>query len=474
MYQEKKSGWIKHLDFMLLDLVMQELAFFTAFLLRFKGNWYIENMAYRDGIYERMAVILFMIDIVVVFFTESYTGVLRRNRYQEFTHTVGHCFIVFGGLLIYMYGSRQSLYYSRSMLFMYLGLSIILEYFGRVLLKRFVRKRLIQDVNKSEMLLICERNNVDQCVRELAHNKYTEFKVSGIAVVDKDMVGQEIQGIPVVASADSLMEYIRTNVVDEVFIDGNTRASSEALAVELIEWGITVHIGLVHTDQMIPSRRLETYGNYTVLTGSMNIRNARQLFMKRLMDIVGSLVGLIFTGIAFIIFAPIIKIQSPGPVFYSQERVGRNGRHFRIWKFRSMYPDADKRKAELMEQNEMQGLMFKMENDPRIIPIGHFIRKFSIDELPQFWNILKGDMSLVGTRPPTVDEFEQYKCHHKARLAFRPGLTGMWQVSGRSDITDFEEIVRMDTNYIADWTLGLDIRIIFQTIGVVFTGKGSK
>ena len=288
---------------MLLDLVMQELAFFTAFLLRFKGNWYIENMAYRDGIYERMAVILFMIDIVVVFFTESYTGVLRRNRYQEFTHTVGHCFVVFGGLLIYMYGSRQSLYYSRSMLFMYLGLSIVLEYFGRVLLKRFVRKRLIQDVNKSEMLLICERNNVDQCVRELAHNKYTEFKVSGIAVVDEDMVGQEIQGIPVVASADSLMEYIRTNVVDEVFIDGNTRASSEALAVELIEWGVTVHIGLVHTDQMIPSRRLETYGNYTVLTGSMNIRNARQLFMKRLMDIVGSLVGLIFAGVAFIIGA---------------------------------------------------------------------------------------------------------------------------------------------------------------------------
>ncbi|MDD6147411.1 MAG: sugar transferase, partial [Lachnospiraceae bacterium] len=151
-----------------------------------------------------------------------------------------------------------------------------------------------------------------------------------------------------------------------------------------------------------------------------------------------------------------------------------NGRRFKIWKFRSMYPDADRRKAELMAQNEMQGLMFKMENDPRIFPIGHFMRKHSIDELPQFWNVLIGDMSLVGTRPPTEDEFKQYELHHKARLAFRPGLTGMWQVSGRSDITDFEEIVKLDTQYIANWTLGLDIKIIFKTIAVVFSGKGSK
>jgi lipopolysaccharide/colanic/teichoic acid biosynthesis glycosyltransferase len=139
-----------------------------------------------------------------------------------------------------------------------------------------------------------------------------------------------------------------------------------------------------------------------------------------------------------------------------------------------MYPDADKRLSELMDKNEMQGLMFKMDDDPRIIPIGRFMRKYSIDELPQFFNVLKGDMSLVGTRPPTENEFEKYKYHHKARLAFRPGLTGMWQVSGRSDITDFEEIVRLDTQYISNWTPLLDIKILFKTIGVVLSGKGSK
>ena len=144
--------------------------------------------------------------------------------------------------------------------------------------------------------------------------------------------------------------------------------------------------------------------------------------------------GLVLMGIAFVIFAPLIKLQSPGPIFYAQTRIGKNGRRFKFYKFRTMIVGADDMKKDLMEQNEMQGLMFKMEEDPRIFPVGKIMRKFSIDELPQFWNVLKGDMSLVGTRPPTEDEFEQYELHHKARLGIRPGLTGMWQVSDQLDI----------------------------------------
>ena len=183
--------------------------------------------------------------------------------------------------------------------------------------------------------------------------------------------------------------------------------------------------------------------------------------------------GLCVTVVITIIFGPVIYIQSPGSIFFSQERIGRNGRRFKIYKFRSMYPDAEERKKELMAQNKMQGLMFKMDNDPRIIPIGHFMRKTSLDEFPQFWNVLKGDMSLVGTRPPTVDEYEQYEMHHKARLAVKPGLTGMWQISGRSDIVDFEEVVRLDTKYIENWNIALDLRILLKTVLVLIKREGS-
>ena len=193
------------------------------------------------------------------------------------------------------------------------------------------------------------------------------------------------------------------------------------------------------------------------------------------MDICGELIGIVLTGIACIVVVPAIKLSDPGPAFFSQERIGKNGRRFKIYKFRSMYMDAEARKKDLMDQNEMSGLMFKMENDPRIIKkVGKFIRDTSIDELPQFWNVLKGDMSLVGTRPPTVEEYEMYEMHHLKRISIKPGITGMWQVSGRSDIKDFEEVVRLDTQYIMNWEISLDIKILLKTILVVLKKEGSK
>ena len=200
----------------------------------------------------------------------------------------------------------------------------------------------------------------------------------------------------------------------------------------------------------------------------------KRLLIKRVMDIAWGLVGLLITMVFFPFVALAIKLDSPGPVFFAQTRIGKNGRRFKIYKFRSMYIDAEARKKELEQQNEMQGLMFKMENDPRITKVGKFIRKTSIDELPQFYNIVKGDMSLVGTRPPTEGEFEQYNSHYRRRISMTPGLTGLWQISGRSDIIDFDEVVKLDLEYIDNWTLGLDIKILFQTVWVVLTGKGSK
>ena len=187
----------------------------------------------------------------------------------------------------------------------------------------------------------------------------------------------------------------------------------------------------------------------------------------------GALVGLTITAVVTPFIALAIKIESPGPVFFAQERIGRNGRRFKIYKFRSMYIDAEERKKELMEKNQMNGLMFKMDDDPRITKVGKFIRKTSIDELPQFYNILVGQMSLVGTRPPTVDEFNQYSLYYKRRLSMTPGLTGMWQVSGRSSITDFDEVVKLDLEYIDNWSVGLDIKILFMTVYTVLFRRGA-
>ena len=469
MYREEKKSWLKHLDFTLLDIIALEVALILAYAWRFNGGWLFSN-----DFYERIALLLLLIDIFVVFFMEAYTGILRRNKYQELRATVYHCATVFGGILVYLYAAKQSDIYSRKLLFMFVLLAIVIAYFLRVSWKRVIRRRMLQDRKKSQMLIVSEYGRAEECVREIAMDKYTDFKVTGIVIVDRDMVGQDILGIPVIASSEDFLEYVRLNVIDEIFINANTIESSQALASELVELGITVHIGLFKSDKLLMNQKTDNFGDYVVLTTSMHIASARQLFLKRLLDIVGGVVGMLLCAVFFVIFAPIIKLQSPGPVFYKSVRIGRNGRRFIFYKFRSMYVGADKMLEELQKNNEISGNMFKMDNDPRIIPIGRFMRKYSIDEFPQFWNVLKGDMSLVGTRPPTEAEFEQYEFHHKARLGFKPGLTGMWQTNGRSDITDFEEVVALDTQYIAEWTIGLDIQILFKTIWVVLSGKGSK
>ncbi|MBQ4045602.1 MAG: sugar transferase, partial [Lachnospiraceae bacterium] len=196
--------------------------------------------------------------------------------------------------------------------------------------------------------------------------------------------------------------------------------------------------------------------------------------VKRAMDILGSLVGLVISVPIIALVAIPLLLESKGGLFFKQKRVGLNGRYFYIYKLRSMYADAEERKKELEDQNVMQGNMFKVEDDPRITRVGRFIRRTSIDELPQFFNVLKGDMSLVGTRPPTVDEFKQYRDHHKRRLSMKPGITGLWQVSGRSSITDFEQIVRLDLQYIDNWSLWMDVKILCRTLVVVFKKTGAE
>lgn len=193
--------------------------------------------------------------------------------------------------------------------------------------------------------------------------------------------------------------------------------------------------------------------------------------IKRLIDILGALVGLSVTALIVVPVIIAIRLDSSGPIFYSQIRCGLRGKTFRIWKFRSMIVDADRLKH--LVNNQAKGLIFKNKHDSRITRIGRFLRRTSLDEFPQFWNVLRGDMSLVGTRPPTVDEVLRYKSHHWERLLVKPGITGEWQVNGRSAVDDFEEIVRMDLLYQKKWSVAYDLELICKTIGAVFCKEGA-
>ncbi|MEL6221021.1 MAG: sugar transferase [Cyanobacteria bacterium J06626_14] len=203
----------------------------------------------------------------------------------------------------------------------------------------------------------------------------------------------------------------------------------------------------------------------------MDIHPSAGCIFKRFIDILGACVGLVLLLPVAIGVAIANILYSPGPLFYRQVRCGLNGRLFVMWKFRSMVIGADK--IQHTVQNQAKGLVFKQKNDPRVTPVGRFLRRTSLDELPQFWNVLKGDMSLVGTRPPTLDEVKQYQDHHWKRLCVKPGITGEWQANGRSDVEDFEDIVLMDLAYQQKWSLFYDISLILKTIWVVVKREGA-
>ena len=315
-------------------------------------------------------------------------------------------------------------------------------------------------------------------------------ELCGIALLDAapGQVGTELEGVPVMAGYDGFLDWVRRDPLDEIYIDlpyAEGDALSDVLR-ELESMGLDIRLNvpllenLRHRDPDAPAPLpplhygMEARGETAMLTMDATRRTLADVVLKRAMDIVGALVGLVISMPIIAVTAVPLKLESPGPLFFKQKRVGLNGRVFELYKLRSMYADAEARKAELAARNEMDGLMFKVHDDPRITKVGRFIRRTSIDELPQFWNVLRGDMSLVGTRPPTVDEYERYQSHHKRRLSMKPGISGLWQVSGRNDIQNFEQVVRLDVAYIDNWSLWLDIKILCKTVAIVFTGRGAS
>ena len=431
----------------------------------------------------------------------STLNMFKRSRPMEILSNIRNCTITYALMAVLLLITKNSLIESR---YMFIG-SFILFFFLSLIFRFILKKLLLKNYSISKHAtqtgIITTTDRADEFVEKLktdwtknikavalldtvySSNGYykAETGASGAVIAAGKERFDQIENIPVVANSDNLLGWIRTASLDEVFINlpyDNYDYLSDVIE-ELEDMGITVNVNINSLERIVEKSKFDNLDciikkGYPMAVFSPAVQSDKNLIIKRILDIAGGIAGSIISLPIILITAIPLLIESPGPLIFKQQRIGRNGRVFNIYKLRSMYVDAEERKAALMAQNKMDGLMFKMDDDPRITKVGKVIRKLSIDELPQFWNVVKGDMSLVGTRPPTIDEFEQYESHHKRRLSLKPGITGLWQVSGRSDIQDFEEVVRLDCEYIDNQSLFLDIKILFKTIGVVLTHKGAE
>jgi len=475
----RKSRIIEVYCILLIDLFCVVLAYILALFMRFQGVAGILNDASEMGLQLHYNVCVYF-----MLFCVLYTVLIDWNRhffsrgyYVEGIAILKYEIVMIASIGFVLYLTQNAQKLSRLFFAYFTICNFVLTYVGHILFKKFMTLYYRRSNSSDKVMVVTDSEFATDVVAKLGKDKAWYYEITSIAVLDKDKVGEQYGGIPVVANKDNLYDVARMATLDAVFMFlPNTSTGKVKELIRNFElMGVTSHYSVDALELDMRGRSVGNFAGYAVITFSLQNIDYRRALIKRTMDILGGLFGSLITLLLTPFVALAIKVESPGPVFFAQTRIGKNGRRFKILKFRSMYTDAEERKKELMAQNEMSdGLMFKMEHDPRITKVGAFIRKTSIDELPQFFNVLIGDMSLVGTRPPTEDEFEKYKIHYRRRMSITPGLTGMWQVKGRGKVFEFEDVVKLDLEYIDNWSLGLDIKILFQTVYVVLFGVGAK
>ncbi len=467
-----RSSQVRRTVVLFIDMAGILAAFFIAFLLRY--SWSFSPSIIE--LYSPTLVVILLIYIVLfVFYDNNRPSVVHQSVFENLSSVFKNHIILMAATLIYLFVVQQGGVVSRYVIGFTFAFAFVIDFALRMLFRGFLINYSRDGERINNVMLVTLSFLAKDILNKFEENQGYLMRISCITIIDKDMVGRSIEGIPVVGNADNYPYTHRQNVYDEVFINipYSYEVKLRRLVTDFEAMGVTVNLN-IEFNVDVRQKRIRSFAGYQVVSFYAARLNPVALFVKRVFDIIGSIVGLLICGISLIIFGPLIKLTSPGPVFFAQTRVGINGRRFKIYKLRTMYADAEKRKAELIAQNEMQGFMFKIKDDPRITPLGKFLRKSSIDELPQFLNVLMGDMSMVGTRPPTEDEYERYGIVHMRRLSIRPGITGMWQVSGRNTVSDFEDVVKLDLSYIDNWSLFLDFRIILKTVWIVIFGRGAS
>ncbi|MBQ8261856.1 MAG: sugar transferase [Lachnospiraceae bacterium] len=468
----RKSKVIKIYSLLLIDLFSLLISYLAALLFRF-GDLEVDG---HQEMYLSYGIFLLVLTLLYSVLTDWNRDFFERGFFKEMIAVGKYNVVLVLMSSTFLVLTKNGDTFARLVMIYFAALNVCFSYLFHLAFKEYMLKHYKKSINSDKLMVITQEKDAEKVVNQILKEKHWNYELTSITIMDADKIGEEVLGIPVVADKNNVIEVATQNILDRVFISLPRTEISEIkhMILEFEAMGILCHYNMELEELNLEGKEAGTFAGFSVISFSLQNMDYRRLMIKRVMDVVGSIFGLCITAVVFPFVALAIKAESKGPVIFKQERIGKNGRRFKMYKFRSMYVDAEKRLAELQEKNEVQGLMFKMENDPRITKVGKFLRKTSLDELPQFWNVLKGDMSLVGTRPPTVNEFEKYNAHYRRRLCITPGLTGMWQVNGRSDIKNFDDVVAMDLKYIDEWSLRLDVKLLLQTVGVVLFRRGSK
>ena len=338
-------------------------------------------------------------------------------------------------------------------------------------LAKIIRKK---GKNRKKILVVGTGDRAKNFIETVEKNIGWGLDIIGLTSGDKSKVGMDFYGRKVIGSNDEIENILHQNLVDEIMICVSTKRYDQINDIlECCEQeGVQVRLNSDFFGKIAKRVRIDHIYGLPIISFFTTPDNEWALYIKRLMDILISGLLLIILSPLFLIIAILIKITSKGSIFYKWNVIGLNKKPFKSWKFRTMIPNADEMKSDLRIYNIMKGPVFKLKYDPRITKVGRFLRKFSLDELPQLWSVLKGDMSLVGPRPAGPDELERYESWHRRKLSIKPGITCLWQISGRNEIKDFDEWVRLDFEYIENWSLPLDLKILLKTIPAVFRGTG--
>ncbi len=366
---------------------------------------------------------------------------------------------------------------SRLFIFLIATVSFVLLMLKELLFRLYFFKRKRSNFAFQNILIIYTGKECDTLIQAFNSYLFWGLRVFGIiSATPAVKQGGYINGIPVMGTLDNLSETLVNHSIDEVVFPNRPFdfEKTHKILEECEVLGIKTRIPLNYYDLKIAKPSVEKFHDMPILTFTTTPTNVLDLFIKYALDRLAAVILIIISLPLMLAIALAVKCTSPGPMLFKQTRSGLYGRPFTFYKFRSMYQDAEAKLKELSEYNEMEGPVFKMTNDPRITKIGKFLRKTSLDELPQLFNVLKGEMSLVGPRPPLPKEVELYERWQRRKLSMKPGITCIWQISGRNQITDFDEWMRMDLWYIDHWSLWLDLVILLKTIPVVLTAYGAK